>query len=94
MSNQVFGFQPSAVKPNAEEALVMTNLCVVGQTGGVHATRNVYGVAPDVVLRLPRPDHPRHHGSYVQSYSQHEVVVAVVVDTHQLVPHGKHKLHL
>ena len=68
---------------------VLGDLGVVGQPGGVHPAGHVDGVAPDVVLRLPRPDDPRHHRPNVHPDPEHEVVVAVLVEAGQLLPHGE-----
>lgn len=38
----------------------------VRHTGAVHAAGHVHRVAPDVVLRLARPDHPGHHGPDIE----------------------------
>ena len=46
------------------------DLRVVGQAGAVHSAGHVDGVAPDIVLRLPSPDHPRHHGADVHPHLQ------------------------
>lgn len=35
--------------------------------GAVHAARHVHRVAPDIVLRLPRPDHPGNHRADVET---------------------------
>ena len=58
----------------------------------VHPAGHVHGVAPDVVLRLPRADHPGHHGTHVQADPQHERVVGVLVDALQLLAQPENKL--
>ena len=68
---------------------VLSDLGVVGQPGGVHPAGHVDCVAPDVVLRLPGPDDPGHHGADVHPDPEHEVVVAVLVEAGQLLPHGE-----
>lgn len=39
-------------------------------TCAVHATRHIYSVPPDVVLRFPGPDHPSHHRADVKTYDE------------------------
>ena len=62
---------------------------MVGKPSGVHPAGHVNSVAPDVVLRLPCPDDPSHHGADVHANPEHEVVVAVLVEAGQLLPHGE-----
>ena len=68
---------------------VLRALRLVRHPRRVHPARHVDRVAPDVVLRLARPDNPRHHGPEVHPHPQHEVVVAVLVEAGELLPHGE-----
>ena len=68
------------------------DLRVIGQPRGVHPAGHADRVAPDVVLRLPRPDDPGHDGAGVDAHAQHEVVVRVLVDVAQFVSHAEHEL--
>lgn len=36
-------------------------------SGAVHSARYVDGVSPDVILRPPGPDDPRHHWTHIDS---------------------------
>lgn len=51
--------------------------------GALHPGRHVHGVSPYVVVRLPRPDHPRRDRAVVDAHLEHEVVETLLVDARQ-----------
>ena len=65
---------------------------MIGESGGVHATGDVDGVAPDVVLGLAGADDAGDDGSDVHADADGEVVVRVLVDAEQLLFHGEDEL--
>lgn len=51
--------------------------------GALHPGRHVHGVSPYVVVRLPRPDHPRRDRAVVDAHLEHKVVETLLVDARQ-----------
>lgn len=42
-------------------------------TCAVHTARHVHRIPPDVVLRLPGPDHPGNHGADVKTWERKQM---------------------
>lgn len=81
-------------KTNLKQLMhLLSALNVVGQPGGVHPRGDIDRIAPDVVLWLASANDACHHRAHVQAHSQHEVIVGVVVDLRQALPHLKDHLH-
>jgi len=62
-------------------------------TGGVHPGSFVYGVAPDVKDRLPRPDHAAHEGPTANAHSQVEIIERVDIHVLETMAHGHRVIH-
>ena len=64
-------------------------LRLIRQPRRVHPRGHVDRVAPNIVLRLPGANHAGHDGADIHADPQHEVVVAVLVDGVEFVPHAE-----
>lgn len=59
----------------------------------LHPRRDVDGVAPNVVVGLPRPDDPGGHRSVIDAHLQHEMIEALLVDVRQCLLQLQSELH-
>ena len=71
---------------------LLGNLSMVWEPRGIHPTRNIDSVPPDIVLRFPGSDNPGDHGTDIHSNPEHEVLVTVFVQVCQFLPESKNKL--
>lgn len=59
----------------------------------LHPRRDIDGVAPNVIVRLPRADDTGSHRSMIDAHFQNEVIKALLVDARQGLLKLQGKLH-